>query len=64
MSSACVIFRNKLDSYGEESLDLRPAPKLEDHLLPAVHDCLVNTFAAALYICIWSHKWREIQTSV
>jgi hypothetical protein len=30
----------------------RPTPKLEDHFLSAVRDCLFNTFAATL------HNWR------
>ena len=36
--------------YGEEFLAPRPTPKLEDHLLPAVRDCLFNIFAATLHI--------------
>jgi len=28
----------------------RPTPKLEDHPLSAVHDCLFNFFAATLHI--------------
>jgi hypothetical protein len=35
--------------YGEELLAPRPTPKLEDHPLLAVRDCLVNIFAAALH---------------
>jgi len=35
---------------GEELLALRPTPKLEDHLLLAVCDCLFNIFAATLHI--------------
>jgi hypothetical protein len=38
--------------YGEEFLAPRPTPKLEDHLLSAVHDCLFNIFAATI------HNWR------
>jgi hypothetical protein len=37
--------------YGEELLTLRPTPKLEDHLLSAVHDCLFSIFSDTL--CIW-----------
>ena len=37
-------------SYGEELLAPRPTPKLEDHPLSAVRDCLVNIFAATLHI--------------
>jgi hypothetical protein len=45
-------FRNRLIFYGEELLSLRPTPKLEDHPLSAVRDCLFNIFAAAL------QNWR------
>jgi hypothetical protein len=44
------IFCNKISFYGEESLAPRPTPKLEDHPLPAVHDCLFDIFAASLHI--------------
>jgi hypothetical protein len=37
-----VIFRNKLIFYGEEMLTPRPIPKLENHPLSAVRDCLFN----------------------
>jgi hypothetical protein len=43
-------FRNKIIFYGEELLAPRPTPKLEDHLLSAVRDCLFNIFAATLRI--------------
>jgi hypothetical protein len=46
-----VIIRNKLIFYGEE-LSPRPTPKLEDHLLLALRDCLFNIFAAT------HHIWR------
>jgi hypothetical protein len=36
--------------YGEELLGPRPTPKLEDHSLSAVCDCLSNIFAATLHI--------------
>jgi hypothetical protein len=36
--------------YGEELLAPRPTPKLEDHPLSAVRDCLFKIFAAALLI--------------
>ena len=36
--------------YGEELLAPRPTPKLEDHPLSAVRDCLFNIFAATLHI--------------
>ena len=43
------VFRNKFFS-GEEFLAPRPTPKLEDHPLSAVRDCLFSLFAAALHI--------------
>jgi hypothetical protein len=43
------MFRNEIGFYGEEKLAHRPTPKLEDHPLSAVHDCLFNTFAATLH---------------
>jgi hypothetical protein len=49
-----VVFRNKLIFYGEELLAPRPTPKLEDHPLSAVRDCLFNIFAATL------QNWREV----
>jgi len=36
--------------YGKELLAPRPTPKLEDHPLSAVRDCLFNIFAATLHI--------------
>jgi len=36
--------------YGEELLAPRPTPKLEDHPVSVVHDCLFNIFAATLLI--------------
>jgi hypothetical protein len=47
-----MTFRNKLIFYGEELLAPRPTPKLDDHPLSAVRDCLFNIFAANL------HNWR------
>jgi hypothetical protein len=38
--------------YGAGLLTPRPTPKLEDHPLLSVRDCLFNTFAANLY------RWR------
>ena len=40
--------------YGKELLAPRPTPKLEDRHLSAVHDCLLNIFAATLHI------WRPL----
>ena len=42
-------FRNKDNFYGEELLAPRPTPKLEDHPLSTVRDCLFNIFAATLH---------------
>ena len=42
--------RNKASLYCEQLLAPRPTPKLEDHPLSAVHDCLFNIFAATLHI--------------
>jgi hypothetical protein len=36
--------------YGEELLAPHPTPKLEDHSLSAVRECLFNVFAATLHI--------------
>jgi hypothetical protein len=44
------MIRNLVIIYGEELLALHPTPKLEDHPLSAVRDCLFNVFAATLHI--------------
>ena len=44
------VFLNILFFQGEELLAPRPTPKLEDHLLSAVRDCLFDLFAATLHI--------------
>ena len=44
------MFRNKIRFNGEELLEIRPNPKVEDHPLSAVRDCLFNIFAATLHI--------------
>ena len=36
--------------HGEELLEPHPTPKLEDHPLSAVHDCLFNLFTVTLHI--------------
>jgi hypothetical protein len=41
-------FRNKPIFYGEEELAPRPTPKLEDHPLSAVRDCLLNILYSQL----------------
>jgi hypothetical protein len=46
------MFQNIVSSYGEELIAPRPTPKLEDHPLSAVCDCLFNIFAATF------HVWR------
>jgi hypothetical protein len=43
----CIVFRNMVIIYGEELLAPRSTPKLEDHPLSAVRDCI---FAATLHI--------------
>jgi hypothetical protein len=43
----CIEFRNMVIFYGEELLAPRPTPKLEDHPLSAVRDCI---FAATHHI--------------
>jgi hypothetical protein len=45
-----VNFHNKLIFYSKELLAPCPTPKLEDHPLLAVCDCLFNIFAATLHI--------------
>jgi hypothetical protein len=45
----CQMFRNVIIFYGE-LLAPRPTPKLEDHPLSAVRDCLFNVFTATLHI--------------
>ena len=44
----CVVTKGFF--YGEELLAPRPTPKLEDHPVSAVRDCLFNIFAATLLI--------------
>ena len=44
------VFRTHFFFHGKELLAPRPTPKLEDHPLPAVRDCLFNLFAATLHI--------------
>ena len=44
------IFCNNIHFYGEELLAPHPTPKLEDHSLSAVCNCLFNIFAATLHI--------------
>jgi len=44
------MFRDDTIFHAEDLSAPRPKPKLEDHPLLAVRDCLLNTFAATLYI--------------
>ena len=44
------VLRNKASFYGEELLAPCPTPKLQEHLLSAVCDCLFNIITAALHI--------------
>ena len=44
------MFRNYASFYSEELLATRPNPKVEDHPLSAVRDCLCNIFPATLHI--------------
>jgi hypothetical protein len=57
-----VNFRNKIIVYGEELLTPRPTPKMEDHSLLAVRDCLFNIFAATLHI--WSYTSSHINKHI
>jgi len=49
-SEAFLANGNRIHFYGEDLLAPRPTPKLKDHSLTAVHDCLFNIFAATLHI--------------
>ena len=44
------LFPNKASFYGEGLLEPHPTPKLEDHPLSPVCDCLFNIFTATLHI--------------
>jgi hypothetical protein len=45
------LFCNTIRFYSKELLTPRPTPKLKDHPLSVVCDCLFNMFAATLHIC-------------
>ena len=49
-SKQVFMFCNKATFYGEEWSTIYPTPKLEDHHLSDVRDCLFNIFTATLYI--------------
>ena len=44
------MFCNNIQFYSEQLLAPRPNPRLEDHPLLSVRDCLFNIFAATLHI--------------
>jgi len=44
------VIRNILSFYGEEMLTSSQTPKLVDHHLSAVRECLFNIFAATLHV--------------
>jgi hypothetical protein len=46
----CEYFVTKIRFHGQELLAPSPTPKLEDHPLSVVRDCLFNIFAATLHI--------------
>jgi hypothetical protein len=46
----CVVFRNKYLVLRGRVVKPRPTPRLEDHPISAVRDCLFNIFAATLHI--------------
>ena len=45
IQGSCIRFVTWLSFYGEELLASRPTPKLEDHLVSAVRECLFNIFS-------------------
>jgi hypothetical protein len=62
MVSFLLAFRNKLIFYSEELLAPRPTPKLEDHPLSAVRDCLCQSlhFNTKHLALNKSLSWRRI----
>ena len=48
--SQVPVIRTNLLFYDEELLAPHPTPKLKDHPLSVVRDCLFNIFAATLHI--------------
>jgi hypothetical protein len=59
-----VTFRNKLAFYGEELLAPRPTPKLENHPLSAVCDCLFSIFAATYLEAVSSIHTQKMRYAV
>jgi hypothetical protein len=55
------MFCSKIRFYGEDLLTPCPIPKLDDHFLSAVLDCLFNIFAATLQI-VGSSSIRNLRT--
>jgi hypothetical protein len=50
LSHFVLVIRNMICFYGEELLAPHPTPKLKDHSLPAVCDCLFIIFTATLCV--------------
>jgi len=46
--SSRAVLCNKLYFYGEELLAPHPIPKLVDHPLSSIRDCILNIFAATV----------------
>jgi len=55
------MIRNKASFYGEDLSTPRPTPKLKDHTLSAIRDCLFIIFAATLDIGVRS-SIRNLRT--
>ena len=57
------MFRNMIRFYGEELSAIRPIPKLEDHPLSALRDCLFSIFTTTFHIggrsCIRNLRTRH-----
>jgi len=47
-------FRSKVSFYGEDLTTCGPNPKLMDHALSAIRDCLFNIFAASFHVGVCS----------
>jgi len=57
----CFMIHNMIRFYGGELLAPRPTPKLEDHPLSEVRDCLFNIFAATVHTASRS-SIRQLRT--
>ena len=64
--SHMYVFHNRASFYGEELLALCPTPKLEDHCLLVVHNCLFNIFTATFHFggCSSNHNLRTCHDMV